>query len=86
MIDTWLFAVFCLIFLSVCAVLRVIPGPAGDDRFVAVNAAITIAAGAALGLSISWGNLVVLDISIVLIALCYAGTIAIARSEGGEKV
>jgi len=86
MIDTWLFAVFCLILLSVCAVLRVIPGPAGDDRFVAVNAAITIAAGAALGLSISWGNLVVLDISIVLIALCYAGTIAIARSEGGEKV
>jgi multisubunit Na+/H+ antiporter MnhF subunit len=85
MINTWLVTVFCLIVLSVCAVLRVIPGPSRDDRFVAVNTAITLAAGAALGLSIYWGNLVMLDISIVLIALCYGGTIAMARSEGGEK-
>jgi len=86
MINTWLVTVFCLIVLSVCAVLRVIPGPARDDRFVAVNTAITLAAGAALGLSIYWGNIVILDISIILIGLCYAGTIAMARSEGGEKV
>ncbi len=86
MINTWLVTVFCLIVLSICAVLRVIPGPSRDDRFVAVNTAITLAAGAALGLSIYWGNLVMLDISIVLIALCYAGTIAMARSESGEKI
>jgi multisubunit Na+/H+ antiporter MnhF subunit len=86
MINTWLVTVFCLIVLSVCAVLRVIPGPARDDRFVALNTAITLAAGAALGLSIYWGNLVILDISLVLIGLCYAGTIAMARSEGGEKI
>jgi multisubunit Na+/H+ antiporter MnhF subunit len=86
MINTWLVTVFCLIVLSVCAVLRVIPGPARDDRFVALNTAITLAAGAALGLSIYWGNIVMLDISLVLIGLCYAGTIVMARSEGGEKV
>jgi multisubunit Na+/H+ antiporter MnhF subunit len=86
MINTWLVTVFCLIVLSICAVLRVLPGPARDDRFVAVNTAITLAAGAALGLSIYWGNLVMLDISIVLIALWYGGTIAMAWSAGGEKV
>ena len=86
MINTWLVTVFCLIVLSICAVLRVIPGPARDDRFVAINTATTLAAGAALGISIYWGDLVILDISMVLITLCYAGTIAVAQSEGGEKV
>src|SRR4030042_4205470 len=80
MIDTWLFAVLCLIFLSICAVGRAIPGPTRDDQMVGVNTAITIAAGAALALSITWGNLFVLDVAIVLAALCYAGTIAYARS------
>ncbi len=84
MIDTWLFAALCFIFLSLCAVLRIIPGPTRDDQLIAVNAAITIAAGAALALSISWGNLIVLDASIVLVALCYAGTIAYARSGYGS--
>jgi multisubunit Na+/H+ antiporter MnhF subunit len=86
MIDSWLFAALCLIFLSICTILSVIPGPTRDDRLIAVNAAITIAATAAIAFSISRGNLFVLDVSIVLVALCYAGTIAIARSKKGEEV
>jgi multisubunit Na+/H+ antiporter MnhF subunit len=86
MIDSWLFAALCLIFLSICAILTTMPGPTRNDRLVAVNAAITIAAGAAIALSISLGNLFVLDVSIILVALCYAGTIAIARSKKGEDV
>ena len=86
MIDSWLFAVLCLIFLAICAILRIIPGLTRDDQLIAVNAAITIAAGAAIALSISWGNLFVLDVSIVLIALCYTGTITMARSKKGEEV
>ena len=85
MIDSWLFAALCLIFLSICAILTIIPGPTRDDRLIAVNAAITIAAGAAIALSISLGNLFVLDVSIVLCAICYAGTFAIARSKEGER-
>ena len=85
MIDSWLFAALCLIFLSICTILSIIPGPTRDDRLIAVNAAITIAATAAIAFSISRGNLFVLDVSIVLVALCYAGTIAIARSGKGEK-
>jgi multisubunit Na+/H+ antiporter MnhF subunit len=86
MIDSWLFAALCLIFLSICTILSIIPGPTRDDRLIAVNAAITIAATAAIAFSISRGNLFVLDVSIVLVALCYAGIIAIARSKKGEEV
>jgi multicomponent Na+:H+ antiporter subunit F len=85
MIDIWLFAAICLIFLSICAVLRIIPGPTHFDRLVAVNTAITLATGAALGLSISFGNLFILDASIVLLALCFAGTIAFARFGKGDE-
>jgi multisubunit Na+/H+ antiporter MnhF subunit len=85
MIDTWLFAVLCLIFLSVCAVVRIIPGPTRDDQLIALNTAITLAAGAALMLSISFGNLVILDASIALLALCFAGLIAIARFGKGDE-
>ena len=86
MIDSWLFAALCLIFLSICAILRILPGPTRDDQLIAVIAAITLAAAAAVSLSISWGNLLVLDVSILLVALCYAGSIAIARSRKGEEV
>jgi multisubunit Na+/H+ antiporter MnhF subunit len=86
MIDSWLFAALCLIFLSICAILRILPGPTRDDQLIAVIAAITLAAAAAVGLSISWGNLLVLDVSILLVALCYAGSIAIARSGKGDEI
>jgi multisubunit Na+/H+ antiporter MnhF subunit len=86
MIDSWLFAALCLIFLSICAILTIIPGPTRDDRLVAVNAAVTIAAGAAIALSISVGDLFALDAAIALVVLCYAGIIAIARSRKGEEV
>jgi multisubunit Na+/H+ antiporter MnhF subunit len=86
MIDSWLFAALCLTFLSICAILMIIPGPTRDDRLIAVTTTITITAGAAIALSISLGNLFVLDVSIVLIALCYAGIIALARTKRGEEV
>ena len=86
MIDTWLFAVLCLIFLSICAVGRAIPGPTRDDQLVSVNTAITIGAGAGLALSISWGNLFLLDMVIVITALSFAGTIAYSQALKGETL
>ncbi|MDD1695681.1 MAG: monovalent cation/H+ antiporter complex subunit F [Methanoregula sp.] len=85
MIDTWLFAAICLIFLSICAVLRSLPGPTRFDQVVALNTAFTLAAGAALALSISLGDLLILDASIAILALCFAGTIAIARFGTGDR-
>lgn len=85
MIDTWLVAAICLIFLSLCAVVRIIPGPTRLDRLVAANTAITLVAGAALALSIFFGDLYILDASIALLAVCFAGTIAMARFSRSEK-
>lgn len=85
MIDTWLFAAICLIFLSLCAIVRMIPGPSRLDRLVAANTAITLMAGAALALSISFGDLFILDASIALLAVCFAGTIAIAGFSRSEE-
>jgi multisubunit Na+/H+ antiporter MnhF subunit len=85
MIDTWLFAALCLIFLSICAVVKVLPGPTRFDQFVALNTALTLAAGAALAISISLGNLLVLDTFVALLALCYIGIIAYAWYGMGGK-
>ena len=84
MINAWFFAALCLIFLTFCAIVRVIPGPTREDQLIAVNAAITIAAAAAIALSIFWQNLFVLDTSIATVTLCYAGTIAYAQYGKGE--
>ena len=53
---------------------------------IGVNTAITLAAGAALALSISWGNLFLLDVAIAITALCFAGTIAYSRTLKGETL
>jgi multisubunit Na+/H+ antiporter MnhF subunit len=84
MINAWFFAALCLIFLTFCAIVRVIPGPTREDQLIAVNAAITIAAAAAIALSVFWQNLFVLDTSIAIVSLCYAGTIAYAHYGKGE--
>ena len=86
MIDTWLFAAICLVFISLVAVLRIIPGPTRNDRLSAMNAAITLMTGAALALTVAWGDVFILEVSIFLSAACYAATIAIARSPGSERI
>jgi len=84
MINAWFFAALCLIFLTFCAIMRVISGPEPEDQLIAVNASVTIAAAAAIALSVYWGNLFVLDMSIAIITLCYAGTIVYLRYGKGE--
>lgn len=85
MIDTWLFAALCLFFLALCAILRVIPGPTRFDRIIALNVAITIAVAGGLVLAVAVGKPVMIDIVIVITALCYAGTIGLARTAHGER-
>ena len=83
MINTWLFAAAILIFLALCAVLRIFPGPTLLDRIVAANAAITIASAGGAALCIATGNLLALDITILAALLLYAGTFAISRMKTG---
>ena len=84
MIDTWLFAALCFGVLALCALLRVIPGPERNDRIVALSAAITLAAAAALVLSIASGDLFILDGAIVVVLLIFAGMLACVKFCGGE--
>jgi multisubunit Na+/H+ antiporter MnhF subunit len=86
MIDTWLFSAICLAFISLVAVLRIIPGPTRYDRLSAMNAAITLMTGAAFVLSVAWGDIFILEVSIIIAVFCYAVTIAIARSPGCEMI
>jgi len=86
MMDTWFSATVLLGLLSLCAFLRVIPGPTYLDRVVAANAGITLAAAAALTYSISVGSLTFLCISIIIVLILFAGTSLIIRYIGGESV
>jgi multisubunit Na+/H+ antiporter MnhF subunit len=86
MIDTWLFAALCLFFLALCAILRIIPGPTRFDRIVALNVAVTIAVAGALVLSVSLGNPLVIDVAIVIAAVCYAGIFAFAHVTKGVEI
>jgi multisubunit Na+/H+ antiporter MnhF subunit len=82
MVNSWLFASVCLFFLAFCAVLRIIPGPSLLDRLIAINAAVTIACGAAIALTISTGNLNVLETAIIVALVMFAGTIWMAFAPG----
>ncbi len=85
MIDTWLVAVLCLLILMVGALFRVSRARTGYDRLVAALVAVTTAAGAGLLLSIVWGNLLVLDITIILVLTAYVIVIACAKFSGGDR-
>jgi multisubunit Na+/H+ antiporter MnhF subunit len=84
MIDTWFFAALCLGLLTLCALLRVIPGPERNDRIVSVTAAVTIGAAAAFELSIAAGDLFILDAAIIVTLLLFAGIVGCTQFCGGE--
>jgi multisubunit Na+/H+ antiporter MnhF subunit len=83
MIDTWLFAAFCSSLLAAGAIVRVLRAGTRHDRFLAAMVAVTTGSVAGLALSISMGTLLVLDATIVLALLCFAGLIALAKFPGG---
>ena len=83
MIDTWLFAAFCLSFLAAGACYRVFRAGTRHDRFLAAMVAVTIGSSAGLALSIATGTLLVLDATIILALLCFACLIALAKFPGG---
>jgi multisubunit Na+/H+ antiporter MnhF subunit len=76
MIDTWFFAALCLCLIAAGALVRVVRIPMLYDRIVAATACITIAGGAGLALSISLGNILILDVTIILALLGFAAVIA----------
>jgi multisubunit Na+/H+ antiporter MnhF subunit len=82
MIDTWFFAALCLCLIAAGALVRVVRIPMLYDRIVAATAGITIAGAAGLTLSISMGNILVLDATIILALLGFAAVIATCSLSG----
>lgn len=85
MIDTWLLAVFFLALLTLGALIRVIRIKSRFDRLVAAIVALSLGAATGLLLSISWGNLLVLDVTTVLVLVCFIGLYAKVRYCRGER-
>jgi len=84
MIDSWLFASLCLFFLGICAIIRIIPGPTRLDRIVAANSAITIISAGMLVASVFMGSLVLIEITIIVVVICYAVSGIMANIHGGH--
>jgi multisubunit Na+/H+ antiporter MnhF subunit len=82
MIDTWFFAALCLMVIAAGALVRVVRIPARYDRIVAATAGITIAGAAGITLAISQGNILILDVTIILALVGYAAIIASCNRAG----
>jgi multisubunit Na+/H+ antiporter MnhF subunit len=82
MIDTWLLTTVCIGILALAALVRIIMVPLPQDKLVASTTTVTLGSMAALALSITWGSLLILDITVFLAICCFAVTIAIARNAG----
>jgi len=86
MIDTWLLTTVVIGLLALGAFVRIFQVPLRQDKLVAGITTITLASTAALALSITWGNLLVLDITILLALCCFAVTIAVAGKREGSRI
>jgi multisubunit Na+/H+ antiporter MnhF subunit len=84
-IDTWLFTAICLFILATGALLRIIPGPTRLDRLMAINIAVSIACAGALALTISQGNVWVLELTIIITVFCFVGTTRAASRQRSEN-
>ncbi|WP_321507753.1 hypothetical protein [uncultured Methanoregula sp.] len=84
MIDTWLLAVFFLALLTLGALIRVIRIKSRFDRLVAAIVAISLAALTGLLLSIALGTFLVLNITILLVLVCFAGLVAKIHFSKGD--
>ena len=79
MIDIWLFSAIGLYFMAFCAVLRIIPGPTLNDRLIAVNVAVTLAAAGSLALTVAVGDLIIAVLAMVCACIVFATTIRISQ-------
>jgi multisubunit Na+/H+ antiporter MnhF subunit len=83
MIDTWLAAACFLLLLTAGALFRVVRTKTRYDRYVAAMVAVTIGSTAGLVLSIALGTILVLDGTILLSLVCFAGIMAMLQYPGG---
>jgi len=84
MIDTWLLAVFFLALLTIGALIRVIRIRSRFDRFVAAIVATCLVAVTGLLLSIALGTFLVLNITVIVVLVCFAALVVKIHVSRGE--
>jgi multisubunit Na+/H+ antiporter MnhF subunit len=82
MIDSWLFTTVCISILALGALVRILRVPFRLDQLVAGTTVVSLVSMALLALSITWGNLLILDITIVFALCSFAVSIAMAKNTG----
>lgn len=84
MIDQWLIAVLCLAFLMILAAVRLILGPTGPDRVIAVDTVNTLTIAAMVILGVVYQEIIFVDVAIVYGLLSFVATLYVAKYIGGE--
>jgi multisubunit Na+/H+ antiporter MnhF subunit len=85
-IDIWLFTAIVFFILTICAVLRIIPGPTLNDRLIAINVAVTLACAGSLALTVAAGSLLIALISGLLACIVFAITIRCSQTHKRSPV
>jgi len=78
-IGIWLFSAVGLYFMAFCAILRIIPGPSLNDRLIAINVAVTLAAAGSLALTVAIGDLIIAVLAMLCACIVFATTIRISQ-------
>jgi len=78
-IDIWFIAAAGFFLLTLCAILRIFPGPTLNDRLIAVNVATTLACAGSLALTVALGSLLVVLIAGLLACIVFATTVRISQ-------
>lgn len=83
-----IFFAVAVVLAGLCTVLmyRVFKGPTVADRVLASDAAGVLIANALALLSVEYGRAIYLDVAIVVAALGFIGTVAIAKIYGSGKL
>ncbi|MGV8128472.1 MAG: monovalent cation/H+ antiporter complex subunit F [Methanolinea sp.] len=84
MMDQWLIAVVILGCLMILAAVRLILGPTGPDRAVAVDTVNTLTIAAMVILGVVYQEIIFVDVAIVYGLLSFVATLYVAKYIGGE--
>lgn len=84
MIDQWLITVLCLACLMILAAVRLILGPTGPDRVIAVDTVNTLTIAAMVILGVVYQEIIFVDVAIVYGLLSFVATLYVAKYIGGE--
>jgi multicomponent Na+:H+ antiporter subunit F len=82
--DQWFIAIVCLASLMILAAVRLVLGPTGPDRVIAVDTVNTLTIASMIVLGVIYNEIIFVDVAIVYGLLSFVSTIYVAKYIGGE--